>query len=78
MERNGTGTSYYDKQPRLLAGLLFWIGCGIITAYGDLRSDIMRKWGDRYDAYRIRDIDGVHFYMAYLMPKRTQAEVYIN
>lgn len=38
----------------------------------------MRKWGDRYDAYRIRDIDGVHFYMAYLMPKRTQAEVYIN
>ena len=38
----------------------------------------MRKWGDRYDGYRIRDIDGVHFYMAYLMPKRTDAEVYIN
>ena len=38
----------------------------------------MRKWGDRYDAYRIRDIDGIHFYMAYLMPKRTDAEVYIN
>lgn len=38
----------------------------------------MRKWGDRYDAYRIRDIDGIHFYMAYLMPKRTEAEVYIN
>ncbi len=38
----------------------------------------MKKWGDRYDGYRIRDIDGVHFYMAYLMPKRTQAEVYIN
>lgn len=38
----------------------------------------MRKWGDRYDAYRVRDIDGLHFYMAYLMPKRTDAEVYIN
>ena len=38
----------------------------------------MRKFGDRYDAYRIRDIDGLHFYMAYLMPKRTEAEVYIN
>ena len=38
----------------------------------------MRKWGDRYDAYRVRDIDGLHFYMAYLMPKRTEAEVYIN
>lgn len=38
----------------------------------------MRKWGDRYDAYRIRNIDGLHFYMAYLMPKRTEAEVYIN
>jgi len=38
----------------------------------------VRKFGDRSDAYRIRDIDGVHFYMAYLMPKRTQAEVYIN
>ena len=38
----------------------------------------MRRFGDRYDAYRIRDIDGLHFYMAYLMPKRTDAEVYIN
>ncbi len=38
----------------------------------------MRKWGDRYDAYRIRDIDGLHFYMAYLMPKRTDAEVFIK
>ncbi len=38
----------------------------------------MRKWGDRYDAYCIRDIDGMHFYMAYLMPKRVEAEVYIN
>lgn len=38
----------------------------------------MKKWGDRKDAYRIRDIDGMHFYMAYLMPKRTQSEVYIN
>ncbi|MDO4618574.1 MAG: 2-oxo acid dehydrogenase subunit E2 [Clostridia bacterium] len=38
----------------------------------------MKKWGDRYDAYRVRDIDGMHFYMAYLMPKRTDAEVYIN
>ena len=38
----------------------------------------MRRWGDRYDAYRVRDIDGVHHYMAYLMPKRTDAEVYIN
>lgn len=38
----------------------------------------MRRLGDRYDAYRIRDIDGLHFYMAYLMNKRTDAEVYIN
>ena len=41
-------------------------------------SDSVRKWGDRWDACRIRDIDGMHFYMAYLMPKRTDAEVYIN
>lgn len=38
----------------------------------------MRKWGDRSDAKRVRDIDGMHFYMAYLMPKRCDAEVYIN
>lgn len=38
----------------------------------------MRKWGDRYDAKRVRDIDGMHFYMSYLMPKRCDAEVYIN
>ena len=38
----------------------------------------MISFRDRYDAYRVRDIDGLHFYMAYLMPKRTEAEVYIN
>ncbi len=38
----------------------------------------VRKWGDRYDACRIRDIDGLHHYMAWLMPERTEAEVYIN
>ena len=38
----------------------------------------MKKWGDRPDAYRVRNIDGVHYYMAYLMPKRCDAEVYIN
>ena len=38
----------------------------------------MRKFGDRYDAKRVRDIDGIHHYMAYLMPKRCDAEVYIN
>lgn len=38
----------------------------------------MRRWGDRYDAKLVRDIDGLHFYMAYLMSKRTDAEVYIN
>ena len=36
-----------------------------------------RRFGDRCNARRIRDIDGVHSYMAYLMPKRTEAEVYI-
>ena len=38
----------------------------------------MRRWGDRYDAKLVRDIDGLHFYMAYLMSKRTDAEVYLN
>lgn len=36
-----------------------------------------RRLGDRRDARRVREIDGVHSYMAYLMPKRTEAEVYI-
>ncbi|MDP4133295.1 MAG: 2-oxo acid dehydrogenase subunit E2 [Bacillota bacterium] len=38
----------------------------------------VRRIGDRRDAVRVRDIDGMHFYMAYLMPKRTEAEVYLN
>ena len=37
-----------------------------------------RRWGDRYDAKLVRDIDGLHFYMGYLIPKRTDAECYIN
>ncbi len=37
-----------------------------------------KRFGDRNDAYRVHDIDGMHFYMAYLMKNRTDAEVYIN
>lgn len=37
-----------------------------------------KRWGDRKDAARVRDIDGMHAYMAYLMPRRTEAEVYLN
>lgn len=37
-----------------------------------------KRFGDRKDARLVRDIDGMHAYMAYLMPRRTQAEVYIN
>ncbi len=37
-----------------------------------------RRWGDRDDAWRIRDIDGVHNFMAHLMPRRTEAEVYLH
>ncbi len=38
----------------------------------------MRRLGDRRDACRVRNIDGMHAYMAYLMPRRTEAEVYMN
>lgn len=52
--------------------------CDILNKMYIKEDKFVRRWGDRYDAYRIRDIDGLHFYMAYLMPKRTDAEVYIN
>lgn len=37
-----------------------------------------KRWGDRRDGRRIRDLDGVHSIFPYLMPNRTDAEVYIN
>ena len=37
-----------------------------------------RRFGDRKDARRVRDIDGLHAYMPFLMPRRCDAEVYIN
>lgn len=38
----------------------------------------MGLWGDRYGGYRIKDLDAIHCYMGYVMPKRTDAEVYLN
>ena len=38
----------------------------------------MGIWGDRYGGYRIKDLDALHCYMGYVMPKRTDAEVYLN
>ena len=37
-----------------------------------------KKWGDRRDGTRVRDMDGIHHIMPYLFPKRTESEVYIN
>ena len=38
----------------------------------------MGIWGDRYGGYRVKDLDAIHCYMGYVMPKRTDAEVYLN
>lgn len=37
-----------------------------------------RKFGDRKDGRRIRDLDGLHSIMLHLMPKRTESEVYME
>ncbi len=37
-----------------------------------------RKFGDRKDGRRIRDLDGLHSIMLHLMPKRTESEVYLE
>lgn len=37
-----------------------------------------RKFGDRRDGRRIRNLDGLHVIMMHLMPKRTEAEVYME
>ena len=37
-----------------------------------------KRWGDRPDAYWIRNLDGLHAIMPHLMNKRTDAEVYVN
>ena len=41
-------------------------------------SEHKKRWGDRADAYWIRDLDGLHAVMPHLMDKRTDAEVYVN
>ena len=37
-----------------------------------------KRWGDRRDGRRLRQIDGMHAYMPFLMKNRCDAEVYIN
>lgn len=37
-----------------------------------------RKFGDRKDGRRVRDVDGLHHIMMHLMPKRTESEVYLE
>ncbi len=37
-----------------------------------------KRWGDRQDASRVRDVDGLHAIFPHLMNKRTDAEVYVN
>ena len=45
---------------------------------GQPRSARKKRWGDRHDAWRVRDLDPIHVVMPYLMPKRCDAEVFIN
>ena len=37
-----------------------------------------KKWGDRKDAYRIRETDPMHTFMPYLMPNRADNEAVLN
>ncbi len=37
-----------------------------------------KRFGDRRDGRRIRDLDGMHAIMPHLMPKRADAEVYLS
>ena len=37
-----------------------------------------RRFGDRKDGYRLRDMDALHAFMPYLMPTRTENEAFIQ
>jgi hypothetical protein len=37
-----------------------------------------RRWGERKDAYRVRDLDALHVFMPYLMPDRAANEAVAN
>ncbi len=37
-----------------------------------------RRFGDRHDAFRVRDTKGLQTIMTHLMPKRTECEVYLE
>ena len=37
-----------------------------------------KKFGDRRDGKKVRDLDGMHNIMLELMPKRCDADVYSN
>ena len=37
-----------------------------------------KKWGDRKDAYRVRETDPMHTFMPYLMPNRADNEAVLN
>ncbi len=37
-----------------------------------------KRFGDRRDAVRVRDIDAFHAFLVHLMPNRTDAEVYMH
>lgn len=41
-------------------------------------SEYKRRFGDRRDARWVREIDGMHAIFPHLMPKRTDAEVYLS
>lgn len=41
-------------------------------------SENKRRWGDRRDARWVREVDGMHAIFPHLMPKRTDAEVYLS
>lgn len=37
-----------------------------------------RKWGDRRDGRRVKDVTGLNVIMAHIMPNRTEAEVFFS
>ena len=54
--------------------------CALSAIYsmGDRGKAMSRRRGDRKDARLVREIDAFHTFMVHLMPKRTDAEVYMH
>ena len=55
-----------------------YVKIGIYFDWGGTTVGDKKRWGDRKDGVKLRNLDSMHYIMPLIFPKRCESEIYVH